>query len=694
MIMKQRSRRIRMSVLVFLLVAATFGLVGTVPQTHAAGTTYYVDSASGSDTNTGTSPGAAWQTLTKVNATTFSPGDQILFKRGGVWHGQLHPLGSGALVGGVPTPITIGAYDTGSRPIINGGSLASGAAVYLRNQQYWVIQDLEVTNDSGIDNETGAPRYGILVKGESAGQKLNFIRIKNNYVHNVNGCFDCSASNLDAHINGGIIVFASPEGDSFGDVVIEDNTGSDLGRNGITAWDYTWTSTPVNPQIDNWNTKVVSVDNNKVSTGLVIQNNNVSLAEGDSILVLGFKDSLIQYNVSNGAGQHMIPGGPMNASAGIWPAQGSGTVVQYNESYGTKLNDTDGQGFDIDIGHTNGLMQYNYSHDNEGGFLLMMDIYASQNTIRYNLSVNDGAGGQKGLITFAMGLPDQTHIYNNTFYIGENSAANPIYCDLCPGTNPGTWSFKNNIVYNLGSGEYYRPPANAGTFDYNVFYGNHPASEPADAHKLTSDPLLVNPGASGTGLAAAADYMLQTGSPALYSGVLVPGNGGQDYFGNPVSSLAAPSRGFYEGPDIPVVSSFTDPASNWDYTYSRTASSNWRLDATNPSYFSGDTSRFTRNTTATASIVYNLSDVRQFSAKIYYFFIDMSKVKFYTSPDGITWTVAPSSYSTPVSTSAGWKYTYYTPNADLPAGTNYLKMEFSDTTSGYGTQLSEIYLTQ
>ncbi|MFC3803063.1 right-handed parallel beta-helix repeat-containing protein [Cohnella sp. GCM10012308] len=658
---------------------------------HAAGNMYYVDAAGGNDANLGTSPALAWKTLSKVNATTFSAGDQILFKRGGVWYGQLYPKGSGALAGGVATPVTISSYGTGAKPLIDGGSLAQGAAVYLLNQEYWTIDGLEVTNNSGSDNATGVPRYGILVKGDNAGKRLNGITITNNDVHGVNGCYNCNGT-IDPHINAGITVFSAQDTDAFANVYIGGNAVTDVGRNGITVWDYSFTSEYVNVP-DGFNTRVVSIDANKAGAGLTVENNIVTRPDGDSILVYGYKNALIQHNVSNGAGQRSMPGYSMDSSAGIWPTMGDGTVVQYNEAFGTKLNSTDGQGFDVDNGHTNAVVQYNYSHDNQGGFLLLMDGYSSRNTVRYNISANDGANGQKGLITFSLGLPDLTNIYNNTFYIGAASAANPVYCDLCPGTNPGSWTFKNNIVYNLGSGTWQRPPGNNGTFDYNLFYGNHPASEPSDAHKLTNDPKLTNPGASPAGLSSPVGYRLQTGSPALYSGTVIAGNGGKDYFGNAVSATDAPSRGFSEGPGITQASAYVDPASDWSYTFSRSAASNWRVDASNAIYFNGDTGRFTRNTTATAELVYSLPNARQFSALIYEFSIDLSKVKFYSSPNGTVWTVVPSVYAPPTLVANGWSYTTYTPSANLPSGTNYLKVEFSDTTSAYGTQLSQISLT-
>src|SRR5450756_285023 len=52
----------------------------------AQATTYYV-AAAGSDANSGTDAGHPWQTIAKINASTFSAGDSILFNKGDVWYG-------------------------------------------------------------------------------------------------------------------------------------------------------------------------------------------------------------------------------------------------------------------------------------------------------------------------------------------------------------------------------------------------------------------------------------------------------------------------------------------------------------------------------------------------------------------------------------------------------------------------------
>ena len=57
-------------------------------QDTATGTTYYVDSKSGSDSNDGTSESKAFKTLDKVNALNLEPGDTVLLKKGSVFEDQ------------------------------------------------------------------------------------------------------------------------------------------------------------------------------------------------------------------------------------------------------------------------------------------------------------------------------------------------------------------------------------------------------------------------------------------------------------------------------------------------------------------------------------------------------------------------------------------------------------------------------
>jgi parallel beta-helix repeat protein len=83
------------------------------------GMAYYVDNVAGSDTNSGTSPSTAWKTVARVNQASFAPGDQILFKRGGIWREQL-TISAAGMPG---NPILFDAYGSGNAPVISGSEL-------------------------------------------------------------------------------------------------------------------------------------------------------------------------------------------------------------------------------------------------------------------------------------------------------------------------------------------------------------------------------------------------------------------------------------------------------------------------------------------------------------------------------------------------------------------------------------------
>ncbi|MGD0769280.1 MAG: autotransporter-associated beta strand repeat-containing protein [Tepidisphaeraceae bacterium] len=85
---------------------------------------YYV-SPTGSDSNSGTSPSSPWQTLSKVDSTTFAPGSQILFQAGGNWYGQqLSPSSSGT----PSDPITYGSYGNGANPTFWGSVIVPASS--------------------------------------------------------------------------------------------------------------------------------------------------------------------------------------------------------------------------------------------------------------------------------------------------------------------------------------------------------------------------------------------------------------------------------------------------------------------------------------------------------------------------------------------------------------------------------------
>ncbi len=84
---------------------------------HAA--TYYFSSVSGDDSRTSTqvrNASTPWKSLSKLNAffSSLQPGDSVLFKRDEIFYGSI-TINKSGIKG---SPIVIGAYGTGSRPVI------------------------------------------------------------------------------------------------------------------------------------------------------------------------------------------------------------------------------------------------------------------------------------------------------------------------------------------------------------------------------------------------------------------------------------------------------------------------------------------------------------------------------------------------------------------------------------------------
>ena len=151
--------------------------------TTCTGNTYYV-SNSGKDTAIGITPASAWATIGKVNKSSFSPGDCILFKRGDTWREQLLIPSSGSASGG---SITFGAHGTGNKPVIDGTGLnlpTNHGLIRGSAKNYIIVADIRVQN-SGIGKaaeNSGIGFYGgsyITVRNceayntESSGLKFN-----------------------------------------------------------------------------------------------------------------------------------------------------------------------------------------------------------------------------------------------------------------------------------------------------------------------------------------------------------------------------------------------------------------------------------------------------------------------------------------------------------------------------------------
>ena len=506
----------------FLPSAACLLLIVSAMPTSAAGTAYYVDSETGNDNNNGLSMSSPWKTLTKVNATTFEPGSQLLLKAGCSWTGELYPKGFGTS----NNPNIIDMYGTGAKPIIAANGAVS--AVYLLNQPYWEINNLEVTNKTSLWGDY----HGISINGKDFGT-INHTYIKNCYIHDVHGVVawigstgSTAAGVLDgagwdgAKHSGGIVfevTTATSVKTKFNDILIENNTISDCSFGGICIKQ--WQGTV------GWGGRSSASDTKWYPhTNLVIRNNYLSQYNTDhgcnTIFVSNVQGGLIERNVSAHSGVSAIE---LNYTDNV--------TIQYNETFGAvqRCSSADFNGIDPDKATTGAIIQYNYVHDNGDGILFCQLVFGDA-IVRYNIVQNNSRNG----FNLHSDSKATAQVYNNIIYSNKSSGSLVNSSGGTSTLNQATYVLNNNIFYAAATG----PGVNVGskcTYNYNLYYGTGPAS--GDAHSKTTNPMFVKPGSGGTGtasgwaLSSLDGYKLQANSPCINAGLSISDNGGMDFWG-------------------------------------------------------------------------------------------------------------------------------------------------------------------
>jgi uncharacterized membrane protein len=480
---------------------------------------YFVDCAAGNDAASGSAPARAWRTLDRVNTVTFRPGDRISLRRAVTCAGVLAPKGSGR----AGKPIVVGAYGAGDRARIAGNG--ARAAVVLHNVQGWEIRDLDISNQG----PAGPSRAGILVLLEDFGIGRHYV-VRNVNVHDVTGC-DCTGPSVN---NSGGILFAaggSTTATGFAGIRVLDSDVSEVDGIGIGTSSL-WALRELNP--DGPGTQFVPI------TGVLIEGNRLTGLGGDGIVIQNGVGSLVQDNLVDGYALRAT-----TFHAGIWAWNSDRTLMQFNEV-------ANGGGafpalaYDVDRSSTDTTYQYNYSHDNVGGFLLLCadDVAPSDRSIiRYNISQNDIDDPSHGaaIVTVVCARQDNVVFQHNVIYAPEAAT-------LVRNVSETSVEFTNNIFVGRPAGSAISDPVSV--FDHNLYH--QVVSPPAsDQNAVVADPAFVAPGTAAS-RSDASGYRLAGGSPALGAGVRIQGGAGRDYYGNRVRPGSPANLGVYAGPGVPA----------------------------------------------------------------------------------------------------------------------------------------------
>lgn len=424
---------------------------------------YYVDSTSGSDKHSGLSPDKAWKSLVNIKNLKLEPGDQLLFKRGEVFVGELEISASGTC----NNRITVGAYGEADRKPCIVGNDVSMYAMKVYNSNYLTIKDLEIVNKG---HEPLPKRTGLKIECKDYGVSKGII-VDNITVRDVNG-------SLVKEQGGGSGILIVNSGDSiksrFDSLVIQNCHILHCERNAMIWSGYY--------DRKNW------FPNKHV----IIRNNLIEGVPGDGIVPIGCDSTLIEYNVMRDCPDVL----PMTeAAAGFWPWSCDNTIIQYNVVSDHKAP-WDAQGFDSDYNCNNTIIRYNYSHDNYGGLVLVCNsgksgeysIGNNNSIIKYNISIGDGirpkptrAGMFSPSIHIA-GPVKNTLIERNIIH--SNHRGNKdidrslIVSDSWDGYSDNT-TFRKNIFYTVDMGDFDLTESTNNTFDSNWYIGQY-KSYPTD----------------------------------------------------------------------------------------------------------------------------------------------------------------------------------------------------------------------
>jgi hypothetical protein len=345
--------------------------------------TFFIDATLGSDSNSGTSPGTAWRTLARADRARFIGGDQLLLRGGETFAGALRFTRHRVTSTSARAPLTIASYGTGTATILAG----TGDGIRATSVAGFHITGLRLAGES---TSCKPHTYGILFyAARSTGTLAAGISVDHVEVH---GFCD------------GIAVGTGDDNSRFEHVHLTELSSHDNLDAGVFTFD---------PARSHHDVRDVFV------SGVQAYDN----AGIGGIALFGVEGGAIEHSVAHDNGRAGSGG------VGIWAFDADHITIQFSESYDNRTVEGDGDGFDLDGGVSNSVMQYDYSHGNEGiGFLVcgcVAEYAMHDNVVRYNVSQNDGTNGQPSGFYLLGGEPlEHVEVFNNTFY--SSAGAGPL----------------------------------------------------------------------------------------------------------------------------------------------------------------------------------------------------------------------------------------------------------------------------
>lgn len=510
---------------------------------------YYVDSFLGDDAAIGTDIAHSWKTINKVNGSNFQPGDNVLFKKGSTWIGEILTVPSSGAVGNL---ISIGAYGSGANPVFDGGGTA-GFGIFLDGKSYLNISSLTLKNYTSVN------AHCISVSNLSHHINISNVSMSDSYggISLWNGPHDVIISDIDISkmTYSGILWYNTGSNDSY-NITIENfhvhdfnptysyfhgisfywGVGGATGKpHNITIKDGSLYNLKGNSQI-NAGLLFTTEDDRITGHSVTIDNLDIYEVDGGGISIGSIDDtgqttSVIKNSRIHDNSYHAPIGG-------IWVAGCVGMVVEDNTIYNNHTNTRwEGNGLYFDWAGAAGSP---VSHN----CIARRNIIYGHDDIKTFKPLGSEYGANSAGIAFTQGVYDidvyQNIVYGNTegisaYYDKSPSATNPPGLD-----SPHDLNIYNNVavdnetgVAKAGNGQNVKLRNNVVAFnasygivnlilwdststpldsDYNDVHSNGTnfVNNTSGAHSISADPSFKNRNNH--------DYHLNGNSPCINAG--------------------------------------------------------------------------------------------------------------------------------------------------------------------------------
>lgn len=516
--------------------------------------TYYVSSSLGNSTNPGTSEAFPWLNISNVYYNTYggrayNPGDSILFKSGESFCGPLF-LNQGGTEG---SPITIGSYGDGPKPVIYGDF----------SNAVW----------SAVGGHSGVYSTYVGAQGPSGV----------NMVYDVNGALYTNTNQGTNTLDGWLNTF----------------TNGNYGISALIVYVRTLDDNPP-PRM------YLLVSSILTLTGDYHTVTNLDICRGGHAVNLGGVGSIVTNNVMHDLtgsgvflnnGSHSLISGNLVTNTSytqIYIVNGGSNWVHHNELHKTSLtilsnvtltgvSDRSNIGL---LGGTNNLVEHNnLSHAYHAFFDYFYET-ASEVRFNYGFSANhaaspDGTGLRLHHNIFNLdgvgsGISGQ-HNYDTNYSTGPDIGTNYVYNNVVfnftsygifSGTNDSArMSYLNNLLVTDSTSASMVQVHSGIEIDYNVFYytsgspvrwvwngmaktsfESYISDSGQDGNSIYADPQFISddPMASG-------DFQIKSSSPAVNSGLdlrvfgIVPyGESYSDFLGTTIPKGGGADMGAFE----------------------------------------------------------------------------------------------------------------------------------------------------